>query len=139
MLHVSSLVVSPAFHHEHFIFLIHSSFCDTRTRSKIGTTRATPRRPSTSRTSKLPQSTCCAIKNHSGLKTCRVARTTTPTELAESSGEFPVEVGEARPPGGCEAQYCDSRDSCRSNSHEVCWFLVQSKWHEKYSSRKGCW
>ena len=41
--HVSSLVVSPAFHHEPFIFLIHSSFYDTRTRSTIGTTRATPR------------------------------------------------------------------------------------------------
>ena len=57
MLHVSSLVVSLACHHEHlrflsldFIFLIHSSCYDTRTRSTIGTTRATPRTPSTSRT-----------------------------------------------------------------------------------------
>ena len=50
--HVSSLVVvSPAFHHEHFIFLIHSSSQDTRTRNTIGTTRATPITPSTSRTS----------------------------------------------------------------------------------------
>ena len=49
--HVSSMVVSPAIHHKHLIFLIHSSFYDTRTRSTIGTTRATPRTPSTSRTS----------------------------------------------------------------------------------------
>ena len=49
--HVSSLVASPAFHHEHFIFFIHSSFYDTRTRSTIGTKRATPRTLSTSRTS----------------------------------------------------------------------------------------
>ena len=51
MFHVSSLVVSPAFHHEHFIFLIHSSFYDKRTHCTIGTTRATPRTPGTSRTS----------------------------------------------------------------------------------------
>ena len=38
LFHVSSLVVSPAFHHEHLIFLIHSSYYDTRTRSTIGTT-----------------------------------------------------------------------------------------------------
>ena len=41
--HVSSSVVSFAFHHEHFIFLIHSTFYDTRTRSRISITRATPR------------------------------------------------------------------------------------------------
>ena len=41
--HVSSLVVSPAFHQEHIIFLIHSSLYDTRTRSSVGTTRAIPR------------------------------------------------------------------------------------------------
>ena len=34
------VVLSPAFHHEHFIFLIQSSFNDRRTRSTIGTTRA---------------------------------------------------------------------------------------------------
>ena len=79
MFHVSSLVVSPAFHHEHFIFLIHSSFYDTRTRSKIGTTRTTPRTPSTSRTSPSSLSRqACAIKNHSGVKTCRVAETRAP-------------------------------------------------------------
>ena len=39
--HVSSLVYSPAVYHEHVIFLIHTSFYDTRTRSTIGATRAT--------------------------------------------------------------------------------------------------
>ena len=44
--------VSPAFHHEHFISLIHSSFFhNTRTRSTIGTTRSTPTTPSASSTS----------------------------------------------------------------------------------------
>ena len=43
---------------------------DTRTRTAIGTTRSTPRTPSTSCTSsRSPRS---AIKNHSGVKTCRV-------------------------------------------------------------------
>ena len=87
MFHVSFLVVSLAFHHEHFTFLIHSSSYDTRTRSTIGTTRTTPRTPSTSRTfSMLPQSTSCDIKNHSGVKTCRVAEnshTTTPRVEAD--------------------------------------------------------
>ena len=46
VLHVSSLVaLSLAVHLEHLIFLIHSSFYDTRTRSTIGTTRASPRTP----------------------------------------------------------------------------------------------
>ena len=68
VLHMSwSLVASPAVYHEHLIFLIHSSLYDTRTRSTIGTTRTTPRT--------LSQSTSCAIKNHSGVKTCRVAET----------------------------------------------------------------
>ena len=51
--HVSSSSVdSPAVHHEHLTFLIHSSFNhDTRTRSTTGTTRSTPRTPSTSCTS----------------------------------------------------------------------------------------
>ena len=48
--HVSCLLGdSPAVHHEHLTFLIHSSFHhDTRTRTTIGTTRSTPRTPSTS-------------------------------------------------------------------------------------------
>ena len=76
--HVSSLVDSLAVHHKHFMCLTHSSFCDTRTCSTIGTTRATPRTPSTSRTSPSSQSTSGAIKNHSGVKTCRVAETRAP-------------------------------------------------------------
>ena len=47
--------------------LIHSSLYDTRTRTHNSTTRTTPRT--------LSQSTSCAIKNHSGVKTCRVAET----------------------------------------------------------------
>ena len=70
MFHVSPLVASPAVYHEHIIFLIHSSFYHhTRTRSTIGTTRATPRTPRTS----FPQSTSCAIKNDCGVKTCTAA------------------------------------------------------------------
>ena len=81
---VSSLVISPASHHEHFIFLIHSSFCDTRTRSTIGTTRATPRTPSKyiTHTSKLPQSTSCAIREslwREDMQSGGNPRTTTPT------------------------------------------------------------
>ena len=50
--HVTSVFDSPAVHHEHFIYLIHSpSYHDTRTRSTIGTTWSTPRTHSTSRTS----------------------------------------------------------------------------------------
>ena len=51
--HVSPVVViSLAVYHEHFLFLIHSSFHhDTRTHSTIGTTRSNPRTPSTSCTS----------------------------------------------------------------------------------------
>ena len=78
--HVSSFVVlSPAVHFEHLIFLTHSSFHhDTRTRSTIRTTRSTPRTPSTSSIPfRLSQSTSSAIKSHSGVKTCRVAETRT--------------------------------------------------------------
>ena len=77
--HVSSLVVlSPAFHHEHITLLMHSSlYHDTRTRSIIGTTRSTPRTPSTSRTSPSSLSRQEA-PYHSGVKTCRVAETRAP-------------------------------------------------------------
>ena len=66
------VVLSLAVYHEHIIFLIHSSFYhDTRT-------RRTPKY--ITHISKLSQSTSCAIKNHSGVKTCGGnPRTTIPT------------------------------------------------------------
>ena len=76
--HVSPFVVlSSLAYHEHIIFLIHSSFYhSSRTRSTIGTTRTTRRTTQyIMHISKLSQSTSCAIKNHSGVKTCRVAET----------------------------------------------------------------
>ena len=54
LIHDSSLLVvaSTAVHHEHFLFLIHSSlYHDTRTRTTFGSTRSTPRTPSASSTS----------------------------------------------------------------------------------------
>ena len=81
--HVSSLIVlSPAFHHEHFLFLIHSSFFDTRTRSTIGTTRATPRTQNIPHISKLPQPTCLRHQEslwRENLQSGGNPRTTTPT------------------------------------------------------------
>ena len=68
--HVSLFVaLSLAVHHEHIIFLIHSSFYhDTRTRTTTGTTRSTPRTQYIINLSKASQSTSGAIKNHSGPK-----------------------------------------------------------------------
>ena len=73
--HVSSLVDSPASHHEHIIFLIHPSFHhDTWTRTTIGTTRSTPRNTQYIMIiSMLSGSTSSAIKKNSGVKTCREA------------------------------------------------------------------
>ena len=51
------VVLVPALYHEYIIFLIHSSFYhEARTRSTIGTTRSTPRTPSTSCTSPISHS-----------------------------------------------------------------------------------
>ena len=62
--HVSSMVVlSRAFFHEHFLFFTYLSYHTTRTLNTIP------------HISKLPRLTSCAIKNHSGVKTCRVAET----------------------------------------------------------------
>ena len=73
--HVSPYdVLSPAFHHEHIIFFILSSFYDTRTRSTASRTRFIPRTPNTSCTSPISLSWQAApSKNHPGVKTCRVA------------------------------------------------------------------
>ena len=59
LIHDSSLLVvaSPAVHHEHIFFLIHSFFYhNSRTRTTIGTTRSSPRTPSAWSTS--PRTTC---------------------------------------------------------------------------------
>ena len=63
--HVSSMVVlSRAFLHEHFLFFTYLSY--------LPHTENTQYIP---HISKLPQSTSCAIKNHSGVKICTVAET----------------------------------------------------------------
>ena len=76
--HVSPFVaLPPAVHHEHIFFVIHSSFHhDIRTRTTIWTTRCTSRNTQyIIHLSKTSQSTSGAIKNHSGVKTRRVAET----------------------------------------------------------------
>ena len=70
----SSVVVSFAFLHEHYIFLFHSSFYDTRTRSTIGTSRTSPR---------LPQSTSCAIRRLSKCGTRLIGDTIRGTRRTE--------------------------------------------------------
>ena len=65
--HVSSMIVlSRAFIHDHFIFFTQPILPHNENTQYIP------------HISKLPQSTSCAIKNHSGVKTCRVAETRAP-------------------------------------------------------------
>ena len=96
--HVSPFVaLSPAVHHEHIFFLIHSSFYhDTRTRTTIGTTRSIYSKNTQCiiNLSKNDQSKSNAIKNRSGVKTSRVAETraTHSPQLAERQRHGPLHL-----------------------------------------------
>ena len=76
--HVSPVVaLSPAVHHEHFIFHIHSFFPPRHqnTHHNRDNTIYSKNTHYIINLSKTSQSTSSAIKNHSGGKTCRVAET----------------------------------------------------------------
>ena len=77
--HVSSLVASPAFHHEHFIFLVHlPSMTQEHAAQWVQQEQFFENTQYITHMPKLPQPTSCAIKNHSGVRTCRVAETRAP-------------------------------------------------------------
>ena len=116
MLHVSSLVVSPrALHLPHSLFLLRQKNTKHNRYNKNNSENT----QYITHISKLPRLTSCAIKNHSGVKTCRVAgnpRTTTPT------GYEPKElatVSRIEAYSGDPYQLCDVQEKVGEEDHRA--------------------